>query len=202
MKNNKSSAKPSPASRNGSRPTMHRTMIDIPERNRTQLVAILNQSLANASDLKSQCKQAHWNVKGKDFYQLHLLFDELATETDDYADMLAERITALGGMAQGTVRMAAKATELPEFPTDIFEGMDFVVALSERFAQFGAECRELISKTDEDLDDAVTADLYTEIARGIDKRLYFLEAHIQGTPGAATELSGTKLRHAARAARK
>lgn len=202
MKNSKNTSKQPPASRNGSRPIMHRTMIDIPERNRTQLVALLNQSLANASDLDSQCKQAHWNVKGKDFYQLHLLFDELATEMEDYADMLAERITALGGMAQGTIRMAAKATELPEFPTDIFDGMDFVVALAERFAQFGGECRELISKTDEDLDDAATADLYTEIARGIDKRLYFLEAHIQGTPGSASELSGSKLRQSARAARK
>lgn len=205
MKNNRNTraaskapaAKATPAGRNGSRPAMHRTMIDIPERTRVQIVAILNQSLADASDLHTQCKQAHWNVKGKDFYQLHLLFDELATELDEYADLIAERITALAGMAMGTVRMAAKNSSLPEFPTDIFEGMDFVVALAERFSEFGASCRENIDKT-QDLDDVGTSDLYTEIVRGIDKRLYFLEAHIQDTPGAATELTGVKLKYAAR----
>jgi starvation-inducible DNA-binding protein len=190
-------AKAPAPSRNGARTVMHRTMIDIPERTRAQVVVILNQSLADASDLHTQCKQAHWNVKGKDFYQLHLLFDELASELDEYADMIAERTTALAGMAMGTVRMAAKNSSLPEFPTDIFEGMDFVVALAERFSEFGASCRENIDTT-QDLDDVGTCDLFTEIVRGIDKRLYFLEAHIQDTPGAASELTGVKLKHVAR----
>ncbi|MFN8655723.1 MAG: DNA starvation/stationary phase protection protein Dps [Candidatus Obscuribacterales bacterium] len=184
-------------SKNGTRPVMHRTMIDIPERTRTQVIAILNQSLADAFDLHSQTKQAHWNVKGKDFYQLHLLFDELAGEVLEYVDLIAERVTALGGMPMGTVRMAAKATELPEFPTNIFEGMDFVVALAERWSQFGASSRENIDKT-QDLDDVGTSDLYTEIVRGVDKSLYFLEAHIQSNPGSASELTGKTLRHAAR----
>lgn len=192
-----SASKTATMSKNGTRPVMHRTMIDIPERTRTQVIAILNQSLADAFDLHSQTKQAHWNVKGKDFYQLHLLFDELAGEVLEYVDLIAERVTALGGMPLGTVRMAAKATELPEFPTNIFEGMDFVVALAERYSQFGASARENIDAT-QDLDDAGTSDIFTEIVRGVDKALYFLEAHIQSNPGSASELTGKTLRHAAR----
>lgn len=157
---------------------LHPTRIDIPAEKRSQIAVLLNQTLAATSDLKSQTKQAHWNVKGNDFYQLHLLFDEMATELEEYVDMFAERITALGGYAMGTVRMAAADSILPEFPTDILAGMDHVTALADRFAPYAKHLREAIDKTDE-LGDLDTADLYTEVSRTIDKRLWFLEAHLQ-----------------------
>ena len=55
------------------------------------MIGLLNQELADTSDLYSQTKQAHWNVKGIHFYQLHLLFDELAEKRQGEADELAER---------------------------------------------------------------------------------------------------------------
>jgi starvation-inducible DNA-binding protein len=154
------------------------TSVDIPSGDRAKINKVLNQHLADSFDLASQVKQAHWNVKGSDFWQLHKLFDELAEEVEGWVDMLAERVTALGGYATGTVRMAAAASSLPEFPTDITDGMDYVKAVASRLAAFTNSARKAIDETDK-LGDADTADLFTEISRCADKYLYFLEAHLQ-----------------------
>ena len=118
-----------------------RTHIEIPAEKRAQLIDHLNQSLANSFDLLSQTKQAHWNVKGKDFYQLHLLFDMIAGELVEFVDLFAERVTSLGGYATGTARMAAANSELPEYPTDAIEGKAHVAALVERFGRYAAHLR-------------------------------------------------------------
>lgn len=157
---------------------LYPTRIDLPAAARAKIVTILNQSLAATLDLKTQTKQAHWNVKGTDFFQLHELFDEMAGELEEYVDMVAERVTALGGYAFGTARLAAANSILPEYPLDILAGMDHVTALADRYAAYAKHVREAIDKTN-DLNDADTADLYTEVSRTIDKRLWFLEAHLQ-----------------------
>ncbi len=154
------------------------THIDIPADKRAPLIEMLNQNLADTFDLYSQVKQAHWNVKGKDFYQLHLLFDEIAGEIEPFVDLLAERATLLGGYATGTARMAAEHSALPEYPTEATEGRQHLEALVERFGIYCARIRQAIDDSD-DLGDPSTADLYTEISRVADKRLWFLEAHIQ-----------------------
>jgi starvation-inducible DNA-binding protein len=163
---------------NNSKSNLYPTRIDIPREIRFQVIDSLNQTLANTVDLKTQVKQAHWNVKGMNFYQLHLLFDEIATDLEEYIDLFAERVTALGGLAMGTARTAARDSELPEYPFDILTGIDHVTALSDRLALYAKSLREGIGKTDA-LGDADTADIYTEVSRGIDKRLWFLEAHLQ-----------------------
>ncbi len=155
------------------------TSVDIPADDRAKINRILNQHLADAFDLTSQVKQAHWNVKGSDFWQLHKLFDEVAERAAEWVDEFAERVTALGGYATGTVRMAAASSTLPEFPTEITESMDYVLAVAERLASFTNSARAAIDQTDE-LGDADTADLFTEVSRCADKYLYFLEAHLQG----------------------
>jgi starvation-inducible DNA-binding protein len=157
---------------------MFQTSVSIPADRRAKINAVLNQHLADSFDLLSQVKQAHWNVKGSDFWQLHKLFDETAERVAEWVDELAERVTALGGYATGTVRMAAATSSLPEFPTDVINSMDYVRAVVARVAAFTNSARAAIAKTDE-LGDADTADLFTEISRCADKYLYFLEAHLQ-----------------------
>lgn len=156
-----------------------KTSVDIPPGGREKVNKVLNQHLADSFDLTSQVKQAHWNVKGSDFWQLHKLFDEVAARAAEWVDELAERITALGGYANGTVRMAAASSSLPEFPTGITDSMDYVKAVAERLAAFTNSARAAIDQADK-LGDADTADLFTEISRCADKYLYFLEAHLQG----------------------
>ena len=160
-----------------SKPKMYSTRIDLAEDIRVKVINLLNQTLAATLDLKTQTKQAHWNVKGPDFYQLHELFDEMAGELEEYVDMVAERVTALGGTALGTARMAAAESILPEYPVDAVAGIEHITALADRYAAYGKHVREAIDTTDE-LGDADTADMYTEISRTIDQRLWFLEAHL------------------------
>jgi starvation-inducible DNA-binding protein len=156
----------------------YKTSIDLPSNVREAMTQLLNQHLADSSDLYSQTKQAHWNVKGAQFFQLHELFDKLADQLEDFADMIAERVTALGGTALGTVRMSAAASRLPEYPVDDNGSMASVQALVTRFAQLAASTRAAIDAA-ATAADADTADLFTEVSRGLDKSLWFLEAHLQ-----------------------
>jgi starvation-inducible DNA-binding protein len=160
------------------KPIMHATHIDLSEKIRIPLVEQLNKTLASVLDLKTHVKQAHWNVKGKDFFQLHELFDKLAGEVEEYVDLVAERVTTLGGTALGTARLAVQNSVLQEYPHDIFTGMEHIKALVTGYATIGKHLREGIEKA-QTLGDADTADLYTQLSRGIDMRLWFLEAHIQ-----------------------
>jgi starvation-inducible DNA-binding protein len=166
------------ATRQKSKVRVFPTHIDIPPEKRAALIEMLNQTLADTLDLYTQVKQAHWNVKGTDFYQLHLLFDEIAEEIEPFIDLLAERATLLGGYANGTARMAAENSTLPEYPTDAIEGRQHIEALVERFALYCPKIRQGSLDADE-IEDPATADLYNDIARVADKRLWFLEAHIQ-----------------------
>ncbi|MBP7475023.1 MAG: DNA starvation/stationary phase protection protein Dps [Pyrinomonadaceae bacterium] len=157
---------------------LHNTKIDLAKSKREKTVAILNQRLADAADLRSQAKQAHWNVKGMNFIALHELFDRVATDLEPHIDDIAERITTLGGTALGTVRVAAQNSTLAEYPLEITDGAAHVDALSTALADFGAMVRSDIDATAE-LGDADTADLLTGISRSVDKLLWFVEAHLQ-----------------------
>lgn len=158
--------------------TTYATKIDLSAETRSKVVALLNQQLADTFDLFSQIKQAHWNVKGMHFIALHELFDKLAEETEDYVDDIAERATALGGVAIGTARAAAKVSRLAEFPLEGVHGKAAVEALVERYAVLAASTRKAI-ETASSLGDADTSDLFTGVSRGLDKSLWFLEAHLQ-----------------------
>jgi starvation-inducible DNA-binding protein len=154
---------------------LHSTRNNVPAKSRAPLVALLNQALANLGDLYSQTKQAHWNVRGTKFYQLHLLFDSVADTAEEHWDDVAERAIQLGGYPRGTVRMSAAATQLPEWPENLSSEAEFVMALADRFGQTANSIRDSIGLA-ADLDDADTADLFTEISRELDKSLWMLEA--------------------------
>ncbi len=144
---------------------------------RDKAIVLLNQHLADTSDLYTQIKQTHWNVKGMQFQQLHELFDTLAAAVADDGDLVAERATALGGTALGTARMAAAASRLPEYPLEAVDGRQHVEALIARFASLAKTARAAID-TATAFGDADTADVFTEVSRRLDKHLWFLEAHL------------------------
>lgn len=161
-------------------PIMYETVNDLPKAGRRELNQLLNQRLSEAVDLQSQAKQAHWNVKGPHFIGLHKLFDEVYAEVGEFVDLIAERVAQLGGVAEGTVRVAAARSHLEEYPLDIAEGSAHVQALSKALGAFGHEVRLAIDEADE-LDDAATADLFTDVSRGIDKLTWMVEAHLQAS---------------------
>jgi starvation-inducible DNA-binding protein len=153
------------------------TRIDLPGETRQSMIKLLNQQLADTLDLQSQIKQAHWNVKGPTFIALHEFFDKLAEEMEDAVDTTAERVTALGGTAMGTARMAAAQSRLPEYPEAV-AGKEHLTALADRYAALAKSTRAAIDAADK-LGDADTADLFTQISRELDKNLWFIEAHLQ-----------------------
>ncbi|HEX6053821.1 MAG TPA: DNA starvation/stationary phase protection protein Dps [Gemmatimonadaceae bacterium] len=160
---------------------LYETKNPLPADTRQRVVALLNARLADCVDLQSQAKQAHWNVKGPQFIALHELFDDIYGAVGEYVDLIAERITQLGGVAEGTVRVSAERSSLTEYPLVLSSGEEHVAALSDVLAQFGAKALEGISELEE-LEDPDTADILTEVSRGIDKWLWFVEAHQQGRP--------------------
>lgn len=157
---------------------MRRTKNTLPKAIRARSIALLNRNLASAIDLSEQAKQAHWNVKGPNFIALHELFDKVADIAEGFADLIAERVTALGGTAEGTIQLAAKHSALAPYPVKIASGKDHVEALSSALAVFGTAVREAIDAA-AGFGDADTTDLFTEISREADKQLWFVEAHRQ-----------------------
>lgn len=153
--------------------------MNLPEGTRSDVIELLNARLADTVDLKTQAKQAHWNVKGKHFLQLHELFDLVAAHVDAHADTIAERVTALGGVANGTARQAAALSSLEEYDLTAVTGDEHLQALVARVASAANAFRAGIDRSDE-LGDKVTADILTQIAGDTDKDLWFLEAHLQG----------------------
>lgn len=154
------------------------TQNNLPKPSRRQMIELLNQQLADAIDLGLQAKQAHWNVKGPHFIALHQLFDKAAEEIEDFIDNIAERAVELGGVALGTVQVVAKNSRLPAYSLTICSGKQHITELLNALAKFGATTRAAID-TAAKAGDADTADLFTEVSRGIDKLLWFVEAHLQ-----------------------
>ena len=157
---------------------MHPTRNDLSSKTRGRVVDVLNARLADAIDLQLQVKHAHWNVKGPSFYALHELFDKIAGDVEGHVDEMAERITALGGIAEGTVQAVAGRSRLEPYPLGLSEGRAHLEALAAAFARFGKSVRKAIDETAK-AGDADTSDLFTGVSRAIDKNLWFVEAHLQ-----------------------
>ena len=156
---------------------MHATKNDLPLETRVTMVNLLNEQLAQLIDLQLQAKQAHWNVKGPSFLTLHELFDQIAEVADEYVDTVAERIVALGGTAEGTLASVVKRTQLSVYPLHAVSGVEHIEAISTSIAQAGKLARSAIDQAGEK-GDADTADLFTGLSRELDKKLWFVEAHL------------------------
>jgi starvation-inducible DNA-binding protein len=155
----------------------YKTQNDLPANTKAVAIQLLNARLADTIDLALLTKQAHWNIKGPQFIALHEMIDGFRTEIDDYVDTIAERVVQLGGTALGTTQVVANATTLAPYPTDIHASKDHLAALIERFGKVANAVRKAIDEADE-VGDKDTADIFTEVSRGLDKSLWFLEAHI------------------------
>jgi len=157
---------------------MHPTHNDMPQKTRDRMADLLNARLADCSDLASQARTAHWNVKGPQFIALHKLFDEIYENLSEQMDLVAERCVQLGGTAKGTTRLAAQHSQIEEYPVDIFACEDHVRELSKRLATYGKSLREAIDESEE-AEDMGTSDMFTALVQEVDKWVWMVEAHIQ-----------------------
>lgn len=157
---------------------MQKTHNTLDPKIRQQSIDTLNKLLATSIDLHAQVKQAHWNVRGTNFIAIHELFDKVAEEAGEWSDLIAERTNGLGGPARGTIQVANGATELEPYPLEIADWPEHVEAIAKSLATFGERLRAGIESTEE-AGDPLTSDLLTEVARGVDQQLWFVEAHTQ-----------------------
>jgi len=156
----------------------YKSSVGVPDKNRQAIIALLNARLADSIDLRTQIKWAHWNVKGMHFIQLHQLFDSVQEHIDDASDTIAERIAAIGGVANGTAREVAGKSGLNEADLSASDGQSQLKWLVHNFAHHVNALRTAAQESD-DLDDPITTDLFTAMTRELDKDLWFLEAHLQ-----------------------
>ena len=157
---------------------MYKNRVALPDDVKEKVVDIMNRKLAASLDMYSQAKFAHWNVKGMNFYQLHLVFDDTAKTVFKQIDAIAERITQLGGVANGTVRQSAEVSPIAPYNTEAVSGPDHLKALADAL---GTYCAELRSASD-DIDDAgdePTADFFKQLVVDTEEELYFLESHLE-----------------------
>jgi starvation-inducible DNA-binding protein len=171
-------SKRDPALEGGKERAMYPTKNNLPEGVRIEAAALLQGCLVDSIDLTLQAKQAHWNVKGPSFIALHELFDKVAEDAETYVDLIAERIVQLGGIAVGTLGPVDKRSNLPAYPVTISSGKEHVAALSHALAYYGESIRKS-AVTANQMEDADTADILTQVSRAADKYLWFVEAHGQ-----------------------
>jgi starvation-inducible DNA-binding protein len=175
---------------------MYDTSNDLAWTTRRSAIEMLNEHLADAIDLHLQAKQAHWNIKGPNFVGLHELFDRVAAQADEYSDLIAERAVALGGAARGTLQAVSTQSQLREYPLEVGDWRAHVRSMQDALATFGRGMRKAIDDATA-LHDADTADLFTEISRGVDKSLWMVEAHVQEGPAEAKQAEGPSVSRAA-----
>lgn len=156
---------------------MPKARIDLDDNTRKAMIALLNARLIDGIDLRLALKQAHWNVKGANFIALHEMFDAMQARVDGFADDIAERSVALGGIVAGTSQAVVEGSKLDAYPVGATAQDEHLKAIAERVARFGKLARRAIDEADE-AGDKDTADLFTAISRQMDKDLWFLEAHL------------------------
>jgi starvation-inducible DNA-binding protein len=149
---------------------MQPTHNTLSENVRAQSAELLNVHLAAAIDLHGQLKKAHWNVRGPTFIAVHELFDKVAETVEDYADQITERAAGLRAIAEGTVQVAAERSVLVPYPLRIADENEHLFAVASTLAAFGQSAREAIGKA-AGFGDADTADLFTEVSRGVDHQV-------------------------------
>ena len=175
-KKSNSKAVPGPATQLVDR--MYPNRVALSDDIKKQVVQVMQERLAEATDMHSQAKFAHWNVKGDNFYQLHLVFDHVAKVIGKQVDPIAERLTQLGGVANGTIRQAACVSRIPEYPVETIAGMDHVRALADSLGHYCQDLREASEKID-DIGDEPTSDFFKQLVVEAEEQLYFLESHLE-----------------------
>ena len=155
---------------------LRKTENDLADNTKKSSIALLNARVAEAIDLALVTKQAHWNMRGRQFIAVHEMMDGFRAQIDGHVDTMAERVVQLGGVALGTVQEVGKASQLSPYPTNIHKITEHLEALITRYGAVANNIRQAIDEADE-AGDAGTADILTQVSRDLDKALWFLEAH-------------------------
>jgi starvation-inducible DNA-binding protein len=146
-----------------------------------QLVADLQRVHVDLIELHLQGKQAHWNVVGKNFRDLHLQLDEIIEAAREFSDEVAERLRALHATPDGRSSVVAKSTSLPEFPNGEVDTAETVDLITDRLEATVATIRDVHDEVDDE--DPTTADLLHAIIASLEQYAWMVSAENR-TPAA------------------
>lgn len=145
---------------------------------RQSVVYLLNTALADEVILTTKTRNAHWNVRGLDFFELHTLFEAQYQLMNNICDELAERSRMLGGLAIGSLQEFLNKTRLKEQP-GVIPDILHLLADHETSIRF---LREDARKCSEDFEDEGTFDLLISIMRMHEKMAWMLRSFIENEP--------------------
>ena len=149
---------------------------------RKQSIQNLNQVLADTIQLASMYKKHHWQVSGHTFYQLHLLFDKHYEEQTELVDLLAERISLLGGVTNGMPAAVARITKIENPPDGVEEVPVQISRLLEAHELIMKEAREFAGQADDAGDDGTNDLLVSNVLRTNELQTWFVVSHIVPEP--------------------
>lgn len=139
-----------------------------------ELSAALQRVLVDLIELHLQGKQAHWNVVGTNFRDLHLQLDEVVDFAREASDTIAERMRALDAVPDGRSDTVAATTSLPEFPAYERSTGDVVDLITARVYAAVDTLRAVRDSVD--AEDPSTADILHQLIDGLEKLAWLLKS--------------------------
>ncbi|MFJ6700629.1 Dps family protein [Streptomyces sp. NPDC091272] len=176
--------------------TPHYTVPGLTVEDAGKVIELLQQRLHALNDLHLTLKHVHWNVVGPHFIAVHQMLDPQVDQVRDMADDVAERIAALGGVAQGTPGALVKGRTWEDYSVGRADAIAHLGALDLVYTGIGEDLRTVV-KTVGEIDPA-TEDLLIGQLRDLEQFQWFVRAHLEtaggtlSTEGASTEAEAAK----------
>lgn len=153
--------------------------IGITEKNTEAVANYLQKLLADEFVLYTKTKNAHWNIEGADFYDVHKFFEAQFGQIDEITDNIAERIRAIGHYTASSLKNFLSLTHLSEVTEHQNDSQGFMRELLESHESIILYIREIITPISDDFKDLGTADFVTGLIVTHEKMAWFLRAHLK-----------------------
>jgi starvation-inducible DNA-binding protein len=144
----------------------------------------LQAVLADLIELHIQGKQAHWNIVGTNFRDLHLQLDEIVDAARQFADDAAERMRALHALPDGRSSTVAESTSLAPFPEGLISTKDAIERIVAALEAAVGTMRKVHDEVDEE--DPTTADLLHQFIEKLEQFAWMVNAEIMKPTASVT----------------